>query len=469
MTLAPDIALEEEVASALQGYEVEAGKVCEPGLRRQLALANASRRAAEAADEKALLADAARLIAESLDLVSCATALRVPDSDKLNFWYCNLGEAGPLGKETQVPLAGNESLAGFAIKARRPIVCSDLSQDQRFSDAFLLGKGVHSAVACPLDWAHDPWGTLLVLSPQPHRFEAEDVLLLDAISGVAAASISRRRAESEMIRQQRVRTAILETLEAIVIELSPEGRITTFNRACERVTGFAPFEVKDRHLWSAFLAPEEVVLVQGAFDRLHTGQSPVEFQSYLLTKHGQRRRISWSFAALESVAGKLETLIGTGLDITDRCQLQEMLDRSQSATDEARTSLTMLMSKIEAGELVFRANESQPFSEIPEGPQSERRLKPRRSYPYVQMVAPVIDGRLPNPKMFKAMRCKDIAAGGFSFLSPIKPNYAQCVAAFGVAPSLTYLMARIVHSRPIQHEGETLFIVGCEYTGRVEY
>lgn len=309
----------------------------------------------------------------------------------------------------------------------------------------------------------------MILSPEPHTFQTEDVLLLDAISGVAATSISRRRAEKELSRQQRVRSAILETLEAIVIELTPEGRICTFNRACERVTGFEPTEVKDRHVWSAFLAPEEVVLVQGAFDRLRSGQSPVEFQSYLLTKHGMRRRISWSFAALCNAEGKLETLIGTGLDITDRCQLQEMLDRSQAATAEARSSLTMLMSKIEAGELVFRAQESQPFSEIPEGPHSERRRKPRRSYPYVQMVAPVYNAKLPTSDMFKAMRCKDIAAGGFSFLSPSKPDYEHCVAAFGVAPSLTYLMARIVHSRPIEHEGESIHIVGCQYTGRVEY
>jgi PAS domain S-box-containing protein len=355
------------------------------------------------------------------------------------------------------------------MKAGRPVVCSDLTLEKRFADGFFRRIGIRSALACPLSSGSAAWGALVVFSQDPHTFQTEDVLLLDAISGVAAASLSRRRAEMELVRQKRVRSAILETLEAIVIELTPDGRISTFNRACERVAGFAPAEVKDRHLWSAFLAPEEVVLVQGAFDRLLEGQSPVEFQSYLLTKHGMRRRISWSFAALCNADGKLETLIGTGLDITDRCQLQEMLDRSQSATAEARSSLTMLMSKIEAGELVFRAHESQPFSEIPDGPQSERRRKPRRSYPYVQMVAPVINNKLPTTDMFKAMRCKDIAAGGFSFLSPVKPDYEQCVAAFGVAPSFTYLMARIVHSKPIEVDDESLFMVGCQYTGRVEY
>lgn len=469
MTLAPDIALEEAVASALKGVEAEAGKLIDPGMRRQMAVATASRRALEAADDKILLADAVHLIAESLDLAACAAAVREPSGDKLSFWYCNIADAGPMGKEIPLPSAASASLAGFAMKAGRPIVCSDLTQEKRFADAFLRKIGVQSALACPLTSGNQAWGALIVFSKEAHTFQTEDALLMDAITGVAATSISKRRAEVELLRQHRIRSAILETLEAIVIELTPDGRITTFNRACERVAGFAPAEVKNRHLWSAFLAPEEVVLVQGAFDKLLEGQSPVEFQSYLVTKHGMRRRISWSFAALCNAEGKLETLIGTGLDITDQCQLQEMLERSKGATAEARTSLTMLMSKIEAGELVFRATESPPFSEIPDGPHAERRRKPRRSYPYIQMVAPVLNGVMPATDMFKAMRCKDISAGGFSFLSPVEPDYEQCVAAFGVAPTLTYLMARVVHAKPINVEGDSLYVVGCQYTGRIEY
>ena len=464
-----DLALEKSVVTALQSLDRASQKQLDPNVRRQLAVATVSRRATESEDEQALLADAARLVAESLDLSACSTAVREAVGDKLSYWFCNLAEVGPAGREIQLPGAPAQSLAAYAMQAGRPVVCTDLSQEKRFVDEFLLQLGVHSAVACPLEAGGIAWGAISILSTEEHRFQTEDLLLLDAISGVAAASISRRRAETELARQRRTRNAILETLEAIVIELTPEGRIATFNRACQNVTGFSTAEVKDRHLWSAFLAPEEVVLVQGAFDRLREGKNPVEFQSSLLTKEGTRRKISWSFAALRGATGKIESLIGTGLDITDRCQLQELLDRSQSATAEARTSLTLLMNKIEAGELVFRAQESQPFSEIPEGPHAERRRKPRRSYPYVQMVAPVYDGKLPTPGMFEAKRCKDIAAGGFSFYSKEEPDFSSCVVAFGVSPSLTYLMARIVHSRKVEVEGEQHHVVGCQYTGRVEY
>jgi hypothetical protein len=227
--------------------------------------------------------------------------------------------------------------------------------------------------------------------------------------------------------------------------------------------------VKDRHIWSAFFVPEEVAQVQSSFDRLRNGESPVEFQSHLLTKQGARRRISWSFSALLGANGEVESLLATGIDVTDRCQLEELLERSQQATDEARRSLGKLMARIEAGELVVNGDASQPFAEIPEDEYVERRRKPRRAYPYVQLVAPVFDGKLPKRNLFHPVRCKDIAAGGFSFLSATKPDYDHCVAAFGVAPSFTYLMAKVVHSHATDVDGEIMYVVGCQYTGRVDY
>ena len=470
MTLTPDLELEDAVAIALDAHGEGNAKQLDAATRRQLTLAAVSRRAAEAANEKVLLADAGRLVAESLDLPACAVATINSTSKELDFWYCNLDGVGAEGKEESIPSTANTSLAGFALQAGRPVVCSNLSEETRFSDATLQKLGVQSVLACPLEAGQTSLGTIMAMSTTPCKFAAEDVLLLDAIAGVAAVSIAKRRTEIELNRHHRVRSTILETLDAVVLELSPEGKILNFNRACQALTGFTTKEMKNRHLWSAFLAPEEVVIVQSAFDKLHNGHAPVCFESYLLTKQGDRRRVAWSFSVLTKPDDTIETLLGTGIDISDRCELQVQLTQSLSATEEARESLDTLMSKIESGDLVFRANESQPFAELPEGNQKERRRKPRRAYPYIQMVGPVLEGKLPEEDEFRPMRCKDIAAGGFSYLCAKKPSYTQCVVAFGVAPSLTYLMARIVHSRAVEMDGgESMYVVGCQYTGRVQY
>src|SRR5207245_5459481 len=54
-----------------------------------------------------------------------------------------------------------------------------------------------------------------------------------------------------------VLSAILDTVEALVVVLDRKGRIVRFNRACERATGYAEGEVIGRPFWGIRLAPED--------------------------------------------------------------------------------------------------------------------------------------------------------------------------------------------------------------------
>jgi hypothetical protein len=51
----------------------------------------------------------------------------------------------------------------------------------------------------------------------------------------------------------------------------------------------------------------------------------------------------------------------------------------------------------------------------------------------------------------------------------LRPDFECLVAALGVAPNITYLTARVVHTTPYQVSDEpTMYLVGCTFTGRVE-
>ncbi|MCG8584628.1 MAG: hypothetical protein MI757_07955, partial [Pirellulales bacterium] len=99
----------------------------------------------------------------------------------------------------------------------------------------------------------------------------------------------------------------------------------------------------------------------------------------------------------------------------------------------------------------------------------DRREKPRRAYPYVQLLAPIYDGKMPQKSSFAKIRCRDIAAGGFSFAMRDEPNFNQVVVAFGTGPKLTYLTAEVVHVTRYEREGSVRFILGCRYLGRARY
>jgi hypothetical protein len=76
---------------------------------------------------------------------------------------------------------------------------------------------------------------------------------------------------------------------------------------------------------------------------------------------------------------------------------------------------------------------------------------------------------LPPPALFREVRCRDISAGGFSFVSQRPPEHTDYVVALGAAPVVIHLAVRVAHVTPEQVDGRDAFLVGCTYVGRVDY
>jgi diguanylate cyclase (GGDEF)-like protein len=98
----------------------------------------------------------------------------------------------------------------------------------------------------------------------------------------------------------------------------------------------------------------------------------------------------------------------------------------------------------------------------------DRRGQPRRPFPTNQFIAPYRDGKLPTREMFQQVLCHDISSGGFSFILPHPPEFDSIVVALGMPPNVTYLSGQIVHSRATNPDGQSLYIVGCRFLGRVQ-
>jgi len=350
----------------------------------------------------------------------------------------------------------------------------NLSQESRFIDLFLRNQNIQSALACPLKLGNRAYGSLLVGKFQPHIFSEHDLLFVEAIGHLITTTIARDRAEQALATQLRLDSAVLDTIEAMVVVLDPETRIVQVNRCCEEIAGFTLTELQQRTFCSAFLVPTEVRMVKNALDRLQqNATAPVEFESFVLTNHGLRRRIAWAFTRLQSADGTLESLVGTGIDITEKCDLEAKLERAHALS--GRTAPSVDSPAGASAALAARNQEEEeirgarPFQALPPGVFGDRRSRPRRAYPYVQLIAPIVDDELPPIHEFREVQCRDIGAGGFSFFSPKVPKELNFVVAFGAGDSLTYLTARQIHLTPTSRSGQSAYIVGCRYTGRTKY
>ena len=426
---------------------------------RQAAIVALGRRAIASCDVSLLLQDAVSLLAETLGAQMSGVAEILPDGETfvLRLASAEDNDRPALMQESSLDKA--QSLAGYTLSVAHPVVVSDFSSEARFSDTFLRGAGVRSAICCPLRLLDQSFGGLAVYGIQPGQFTDGDAVFVEAVAHLVTTTIGRDRLVKELDRERRFARSVLTTIESIVLTLSPDGRVLHANSACESMSGFSVDEIRNRPVWNTFLPPEDVSSMLAAFDQIRRGQKPGGFSTNLVTKHGSECRVAWTLTVLEDQRGNAEGVIATGVDLTQQMAVEAQLREALETVEELRRELTQ----------VDGASTAQAFQTVGESDGSERREKPRRAYPYIQLVAPIVDGQLPPRDSFKEVNCRDISAGGFSFTSSWIPQEKSLVAAFGSGKSLIFLVAEVVHTRPTQVNGKPAYLNGCRYTGRATY
>jgi PAS domain S-box-containing protein len=150
-------------------------------------------------------------------------------------------------------------------------------------------------------------------------------------AAIARDITERKRMETALREERNFVSTILATSAAHIVVLDARGRIVRFNRACEEATGYRLDEVKGEVFWERFLLPVERAPVSAAFGSPRAGQFPNQFESYLLTRGGERRLISWNNTAVFDRDGNVEYIVGTGIDITEQRRAQAQAQAHQAS------------------------------------------------------------------------------------------------------------------------------------------
>lgn len=148
------------------------------------------------------------------------------------------------------------------------------------------------------------------------------------LCGVMVDITERRQVEEALNQERNFVSAVLDTAGALVMILDVEGKIETFNRACELTSGYPITEVKGKTFWDVFTVPEETEKIQAIYTRLLAGQFPTNFEGSWIAKDGSRRVIAWTTTALFKKDGSVEHVITTGIDITKRKEAEQKLQEA---------------------------------------------------------------------------------------------------------------------------------------------
>ncbi|MFH1921616.1 MAG: PAS domain S-box protein [Planctomycetota bacterium] len=449
-------------------------------LSRQQALVALGRRAIATPDLSLLMQDAAFLIAEMLGTEYSFVAEVAPGGSKIAHVLVLPGTGSERRRVFihESGTDGRDSLAGYALEVAHPVAVSELAQEPQFDDCLLNRHGVQSALAVPLALHHRPFGALAACTSRIREFDREDVLFAESAAHLITNTIARIRTETVLAQERRLSINVFETVHAMVLVLDPRGRILRVNRACERVSRFSSDEIEGQPIWNVFPVPQEADSFEAIFGRLGKGASPVECESLLLTKHGDRRRIAWSCSAIPAPDGSTESIIATGIDITAQWQAEEDAAEAKRTVESARSAVRQITGVLFDETPDRSAGMATESSAGTKGEKSDqpsgllgagRRRRPRSSFPYRQWIAPFLGEKLPAQSEFGYVECHDVSSGGFSFRASKPPQFDKLVVALGTPPTFTYLIAQVTHVTRVEREGQQMYVVGCTYTGRAEY
>jgi len=140
----------------------------------------------------------------------------------------------------------------------------------------------------------------------------------------AAVRRERRQAEKAVQRERDFSKAVLDTAGVLVAVFDLDGRIISFNRACEAVSGYTFQEVQGKVIWDLLIIPEEKELILKVFQDIISGR-PNDGESFWITKQGDLCPISWKNTVLLNDRNAVEYVIATGLDITGHRQTESAL------------------------------------------------------------------------------------------------------------------------------------------------
>ena len=225
-------------------------------------------------------------------------------------------------------------------EANAPLVIPEVEEE----DELVLGfekSWSKSYIGAPIRVRDRLIGFLNINSTTPGFFSQDDAERLQVFADQAAVALENARLYDQARQEiaSRVRAlkkernfvaAILDTVGVLVIVLDPRGHVLRLNRACQRLSGYSSGEVSGKYFWNLFPITEEAEMIRTFLKGPQAGAFPKTYENYWSMKSGSRRLITWTTTALYDDGGAVEYIVCTGVDITERQQVDAALAKERN-------------------------------------------------------------------------------------------------------------------------------------------
>ncbi len=191
------------------------------------------------------------------------------------------------------------------------------------------GEGYESVTVIAIRHGDECLGTLQLNDRQIGRFTPESIAMWERLTDYLAVALAKFKAEQTQLETSNYLESLINYANAPIIVWDPDFKITRFNHAFERLTGYTSDEMVGKELDKLFPSDSKIKsLVR--IKRTLTGEYMESVEVPILRKDGDTRIVLWNSANIYGKDGTmLVATIAQGQDITERMQAEAALRESE--------------------------------------------------------------------------------------------------------------------------------------------
>jgi len=135
----------------------------------------------------------------------------------------------------------------------------------------------------------------------------------------------------------KVLSSLFDTIQIIILILDENGKIVSFNRYMEQLSGYSLDEVQGKDWFKTFLLQKDQQKIRSVFDDAISGYQTKGNINPIRIKNGEERLIEWFDQNRFDDKGNIIGIVATGLDVTDKIMTEQNLTifkRFSEASDQ---------------------------------------------------------------------------------------------------------------------------------------